>query len=103
VSPPPEAGYDIGQCLSKARRYGQPLAACDFQKDKITNASIFDVLDGLTKDVNVIRLDDEFCKQNVCKVSYDDVFLYRDKGHLSIEGSTYLGKVLHGFVKADLD
>ena len=103
VSPPPEAGYDIGQCLSKARRYGQPLAACDFQKDKITNASIFDVLDGLTKDVNVIRLDDEFCKQNVCKVSYDDVFLYRDKGHLSLEGSRYLGKVLLGFAKVDLD
>jgi len=103
VSPPPEAGYDLGQCLSKAKRYRQPLAACDFRRDKITNTSIFDVLDGLEKDVNIIRLDDEFCEQDVCKVSYDDVFLYRDKGHLSLEGSTYLGKVLLGFAKAELD
>lgn len=103
VSPPPEAGYDLGQCLSKAKRYGKSLTECDFQKDKISNSSIFDVLDRLDKDVKLVRLDDELCKRDVCKVSYGDVFLYRDKGHLSIEGSKYLGKVLNVFPEINLD
>ena len=99
VSPPPEAGYDIGQCLSKAKRYGKSLTECDFKKDKMSNSSIFDVLDGLKTDVQLVRLDDELCEQDVCRASYGDVFLYRDKGHLSIEGSRYLGEVLNVFPK----
>lgn len=39
----------------------------------------------------VIWLDQEICANGTCRASDDNVFLYRDRGHLSNAGSVWLG------------
>ncbi len=46
----------------------------------------------MEKENHVIWLNDGLCIADVCKASFEGVFLYRDSGHLSREGSAYLGK-----------
>jgi len=92
ISPPPEVGWDIGQCLSKTLRFGAERKRCDFDKSAIVNAESFDVLKNIKFERKVVRLDESICLDGVCKASIGDVLVYRDKGHLSIEGSQFLGK-----------
>jgi hypothetical protein len=38
------------------------------------------------------RLEDLICDVKACQVSAGEIFIYRDKGHFSKEGSKYLGE-----------
>jgi hypothetical protein len=42
----------------------------------------------------VLWLDEIFCDFEVCQTAYEDTFLYRDKGHISISGATYMREEL---------
>ena len=39
-----------------------------------------------------VNLADFLCVDDLCSATMDNVFIYRDGGHLSHEGSAYLGK-----------
>jgi hypothetical protein len=39
----------------------------------------------------VYWLYEDFCDNGICDVMQDGVFIYRDGGHLSKEGSAFLG------------
>lgn len=95
-SPPPSTGDNIGKCLDQASFFGGELSGCDFNKSQITKiqATIYDWLLELEPSYNVINLDDYLCNSDVCKTHFENIFVYRDKGHLSIEGSKELGKQL---------
>ena len=41
--------------------------------------------------IKVRWLTRELCQQDKCRASEDGVFLYLDRGHLSIEGSGWIG------------
>ncbi|MDQ2094281.1 acyltransferase family protein [Rhodalgimonas zhirmunskyi] len=100
VSPTPESGFDPGQCAAKALRFDRPDTACDFPLSTIHNAPVFDMLaagdtsgQGASAYVDLRAL---ICPDATCDVIRDDpkggkVMLYRDGGHLSVEGARALG------------
>lgn len=95
VSPPPKAGFDIGECLE--RKYGGVLLlrnTCDISRIDYENyqVAVNKVLSELESVVRVIWLKDYLCDEKMCDVYIDDTFIYRDEGHLSVDGSKLLLK-----------
>lgn len=93
--PPPAADLDTGACLERVAT-GKVLlsGSCQIsrdaalQKDVAVNA----FLDRLEDEFNVqvVRLSDLLCENDHCMTQIDGVPVYRDQGHLSIEGSRLL-------------
>lgn len=95
VGPPPADNSDLGRCLAKASHRDIPLEQCNFTLDRLTKgrALAYEFLAKLDERYKVVRLDKLLCDQNeVCQTSIDSKWLYRDKGHLSIEGSKIIGE-----------
>jgi len=94
VSPPPVTGADLGQCLAASMMQGKPAETCDFTRDDIHSLSVlvYDFLHELADRIPVLFLDDLICGANICDTMVGDTFIYRDAGHLSNEGSRYLGE-----------
>ncbi|TKZ17459.1 acyltransferase [Shimia litoralis] len=93
ISPPPNPGWDIGRCLAHHAQRGESLSFCDFSYDALS-APIdlaYQILSGVEPLAPVIWLDQVICADGECRASNDDVFLYRDRGHLSNAGSAWLG------------
>lgn len=90
VSPPPTHGEDIGKCLTHIVLFDVAETSCDFALDDETRVD--DFLRRLESHVPVYRLSDDICPNSVCDVMQDGIFIYRDSGHLSNEGSAYLGR-----------
>lgn len=95
-SPPPATGLDIGKCLAHSVRFNLPLERCDFQTKDIEplRQQVFSILESLPKSYPVIWVGNGICDLTMCRSSYEDIFIFRDDGHLSIEGSHWLGKKL---------
>ncbi|HHF3086093.1 TPA: acyltransferase family protein [Vibrio diabolicus] len=94
VTPPPTTGNDLGYCLSKNNFKGINLEQCNFEFNKITDnqKKIYSWLDSLEDDYKLIKLEEFLCKNNTCITSFNEKYIYRDSGHLSYEGSKYLGQ-----------
>lgn len=94
VSPTPVTGVDIGQCLAASVQRGQPEDSCDFIREYISerNHEIYDFLRRVESEIPVLFLDEFICDDVKCDTMMDGVFIYRDAGHLSVEGSAYLGE-----------
>jgi hypothetical protein len=91
VSPPPVSGWDIGHCLEQSVFQGLDTErTCAFPLDDTSEASR--LLRLVSQDVPVYWLQDDVCTSGTCQASRDGVLLYRDNGHLTIEGSSSLGK-----------
>lgn len=93
VTPTPSPGFDIGKCLARSTILGLSLAACDFRIEDNKRQKTFDILLELGKEtgVRVVRLDELLCTDSRCISHAEDIFLFRDSGHLSREGAKYLG------------
>jgi peptidoglycan/LPS O-acetylase OafA/YrhL len=95
VAPPPASGENIGECLEKATLLDAPVSTCDFPAVAArTGAAATTALlrPIAASGVSVVWLADQLCRQDVCHASEDGVFLYRDAGHLSFEGSRWIGE-----------
>ena len=90
VSPTPSSGFNNGQCLMRTVYFGVNEAACDFPLNLDTGP--YELLRSVQDDVAVYWLHQNICTNEVCDVIKDGVFIYRDTGHLSKEGSAYLGR-----------
>ena len=91
VSPPPTSGWDIGHCLEQSIFQGvDPARSCAFPVDGTSGVSR--LLRAVSTDVPVYWLQFDICKSGTCQASSDGVLLHRDTGHLTGEGSAYLGK-----------
>lgn len=90
VSPTPRSGWDNGQCLARSLYYGMNEASCNFALD--TDTEYFALLRAVADNVAVYWLHEDFCENGTCDVLQDNIFIYRDSGHLSKEGSAYLGR-----------
>ena len=98
VSPMPSNGHDIGRCLARSKIVGESLNACNFDRDDWSD----EFLEGhsfvsrlASEGFRTIWLDKIFCKTGTCLASYEGIFVFRDKGHLSISGATYMGEKLN--------
>ncbi|HEK0786357.1 TPA: acyltransferase [Proteus mirabilis] len=94
ISPTPESGYDIGQCMKKASLVGREPSVCDFKSPIIDEEKdlILKGLRSLERNAKIIMMDSLICNKEKCHVYENSNMIYRDKGHLSYEGSDYLGK-----------
>lgn len=97
ISPPPKVGFDVGECLE--RKYGAALLlreSCDINyTEYLDNQKLVnETLKEIEEVANVVWLKDYLCENETCKVYIEDTFIYRDKGHLSVEGSIKLLKNL---------
>ena len=91
VSPTPKSINikNIGDCLLK-KYYFEYIINCDFKysetsyrHDFLTKVSDFAPVYWLYKDI---------CLKDLCSAEMEGNFIYRDTGHLSKEGSSFLGK-----------
>jgi peptidoglycan/LPS O-acetylase OafA/YrhL len=93
-SPTPQNGQNIGRCLGKASFFGEDMGYCDVKISDFPKRQldVWNFLKAVENFASVVWLSDFLCSSEGCKASFDDVFVYRDWGHLSSEGSAYLGK-----------
>lgn len=94
VSPTPTTGDDIGRCLATAALADGVESACDFPLSKVASVNLkaIDFLRSLQSKVPLIDLSALICPAEICQTRHGDVFVYRDAGHLSIEGAEWLGR-----------
>jgi len=102
-SPTPQNGFDIGRCLAKATQFGGSYGDCDFDQTatEIRQKRVFEFLKRVSDVSAVVWLHDELCSGGKCRASFDGTFIYRDWGHMTREGSAYLGKQMnfYGLIK----
>ncbi|MFT6835412.1 MAG: peptidoglycan/LPS O-acetylase OafA/YrhL [Francisellaceae bacterium] len=92
-SPPPRDNRNIGECLE--RKYGPAIMFvenCDIDKadSRAYLASAISVLEKIQGQVKIFDLEQIMCDELVCKSELDGTFLYRDRAHVTIEGSKLL-------------
>lgn len=94
-SPPPNNGVDLGRCLARAEWTGVSLDECNFRVVDISQhrTNVYRFLDNIEKNYRVIRLENLICDSSLCNAHFGSSFIYRDKSHLSHEGSETLGKM----------
>jgi hypothetical protein len=94
-SPLPMNGVDLGRCLSRSECIGLDLDECNFRVDEIPKywLKIYSFLEKVEENYRVVRLDKLICDSYLCETHIGSTFIYRDKFHLSEEGSAELGKV----------
>lgn len=90
VSPPPKSGFNIGDCLE--RKYSKKLlfrSDCTFHQQVYTQyqSQIIELLREVEQHYRVVWLSDSMCDGALCHVEKEGTFMYRDKGHFTIEGS----------------
>lgn len=102
VSPPPRGPFDVGRCLVSAVRFGADLTRCNFQRGdyELRQAGVISLLKEIDIRYPVVWLADHMCDWETCRAARGRTTLYRDVGHLSYEGSEYLGKELKVFSSA---
>ena len=102
-SPTPQNGFDIGRCLAKATQFGGSYGDCDFDQTatEIKQKRVFEFLKRVSEVSAVVWLHDKLCSGGTCRASFDGTFIYRDWGHMTHEGSAYLGKQMnfYGLIK----
>lgn len=93
-SPTPQTGRNIGRCVLKAEQLGKDGSFCDFALEdaKSKQKPLYDFLEKVASVTPVIFLYDGICDGERCHAVKDGVLIYRDEGHLSHEGSAYVGK-----------
>ena len=98
VGPPPAPGVDVGSCLERAAS-GKLLLGdrrdCRIALSHVTERQrrVHEFLARVEAlGIPVVRFDDVLCNEGHCESVLNGVFLYRDSGHLSYDGSRALSK-----------
>lgn len=104
-SPPPSNGVNLGRCLARAEWTGLSLDECSFRVDEISQeiVNVYSFLENIKQNYRVVRIDNLICDSSLCETHFGSTFIYRDKGHLSYEGSSVLGKMndFYGMIVGD--
>jgi hypothetical protein len=99
VGSPPSISKDISRCVARRDR-GQTVLGMendctipvrDYRRERRNMLTFLDAVER-ENDVGVVRIADYWCGATTCRVRDGSTVFYRDKGHLSIEGSEYLGR-----------
>lgn len=94
ISPPPVSGRNIGTCLAKSDWFGGEKSRCNFANDNevLSNYDVFNFLERFNHNFKYYDLKEMMCDDTKCRTFEQNIYYYRDPGHLSIEGVEYLGK-----------
>jgi peptidoglycan/LPS O-acetylase OafA/YrhL len=88
----PTNNEDLGQCVLRAAANNIDSSECDFKLEEderySSNQKVVDAKSGAP----TFWLDSIICPEDVCLAEREGVIIYRDAGHLSREGSAYLGQ-----------
>ena len=92
-SPTPGIDRDLGRCVTRALFLGGSVDACSFNLSEQGGArnDVMRMLRQIESEVTVVWLSDGLCVNERCQTLVGDVIVFRDEGHLSYEGSAYLG------------
>lgn len=82
-------------------RYGYDEDVCDFQLKDTEHKFVVAFLEGVNGDYDFINLDKTICPKDICQVYQDEKIIYRDAGHLSIEGSPLAAQELRKVILSD--
>lgn len=93
-SPPPANGVNLGLCLARADWIGSNLDECNFGIDAMVDArvNVYQFLEHIGEKYPVVRLDNFICDSGQCKTHFNFTYIFRDREHLSREGSAFLGR-----------
>ena len=101
VGPPPSTAFNMGLCNERAETAKFSIGsnvACniDYAAYRVRYEAVWRMLANVKAQagVEVISFDDELCDvaKNLCVTKRDNVIIYRDNGHFSIEGSQWIAK-----------
>lgn len=97
-SPLPKTGFNVGECLERMHssilllRKNCKIKYEDYQQHQnMVNKALTE----LDKIAHVVWLEKYLCEGSSCKTTIDGKFVYRDAGHLSIDGSYELLKSIN--------
>ena len=95
-SPMPRNGINLGRCLARAVWFEIDLDDCNFQVNTMSKNTldVYSFLEIIKENYPVVRLDRFICDNVICRTHYGSIFLYKDGGHLSREGSAELGRMV---------
>ena len=96
VAPPPSANMDLGACqerlaggrIALGAAAGCLLPVSVYRSQREQELALLDRLERAS--FPVIRLDPYLCDEQTCRTLIDSILIYRDRGHLSYEGSRFL-------------
>ena len=97
VGPPPENGRNHGRCRANILLFGAD-DACEFRlaESEVKQKHERDFLRRVEAlGWRVVWLDAALCPGGECRPVQDGVAIYRDVGHLTVEGSGWLGRELN--------
>jgi peptidoglycan/LPS O-acetylase OafA/YrhL len=97
IGPTPGASFDIGYCLSKAIMNRGDIKACNFrlQDYEARNPETVRFVSHAQELLKTVDLSAYLCPDGFyCEVAKQNIFFYRDAGHLSVEGSRRIGTEL---------
>jgi len=95
-SPPPSSDFNIGDCLERKANHAVVFGRrdCNLTLEEYTrqNQPVTVALREVEKQTGArfIWLESLTCDDKVCQTRIEDVYLYRDGGHLSYAGSEFL-------------
>lgn len=98
VTPPPSNGSDLSKCaIEAAMTSSLDSTACQFSIDDAATAAEREnkLLDAAKSFMPVFPLSDLLCSEGACATVLEGSILYRDDGHLSVEGAATLGKTFN--------
>lgn len=94
VTPPPTTGRDSAHCILVQEILGGDWSTCDFALSKNRVAPKADILAQIAQSTGtpLIDLAKFICPEGACASHDGGTIIYRDAGHLSYEGSAWLGR-----------
>ncbi len=94
IAPPPQNGLNQGRCRANVLLFGSP-DSCTFplEQAEVEQKHERAFLRRLeAQGARVIWLDGAICPGGVCAAGRGEVSIYKDTGHLTVEGSLWLGR-----------
>lgn len=92
-APPPQTGIDRGLCVVRVMLLDGDFSVCNFDIGR-SNAHLAlsnKYLSDLEDKYQIIWVSDQICAKGICRALIDDAIIYNDRGHLTHEGSAFIG------------
>lgn len=94
---PPRNRRNTGLCLARNAWFGSDRRQCsiEFSDYNALTPQVLTFLEEIDESYAVVRMKDFLCRGQDCIGEEEGVFFYRDAGHLSRQGSRYIGKKMN--------
>ena len=101
IAPPPSADFNIGACLERKLSglvamgggEGCMVPTAVYRIERRRELALLASLE--SAGIPIMRMDPFLCNAQSCQTLIDATLIYRDKGHLSYEGSMYLAEKMN--------